>query len=178
MSALEKFTNFVLQNPAAKAVKTAVRATAEWITTPSHVRAMLELSRIVDTARSGNIDALEKHLRKLDRSHFENEPFIKTLVAAAAEHGQKEVVQMLLDKGASAEGEYNGLVHAERALQAGHASIVETLHTHTVNKGLQPSAKLSVAFAKAQLVLEKSRENPEITPNKATPPGKDHPRNK
>lgn len=159
MTAFERFTNLVLQNPVSKAAWKSVERIAEWITSPSHVRAMQKLSRIVDSARKGEVDALKKSLRGLDKNHYENEPFVQTLLAAGAENGQKEVVQLLLDRGASANGEYNGLAHAERALMAGHISIVEILYKHQESTGLPPSGKLSQAFSMTRAAREKEGNN-------------------
>lgn len=148
---LERFTNFILNNPVSKAIGSAIESTAEYISSPPHVRAVRKDSRIIDSAKDGDVKALEKALKKAGNIDYANDTFVKILVAEAAENGQKEVLQLLLNKGASPVGEDRwGIEPAEAALKAGKLSIVELLHDDASKKGLPITDKLRNAFSAAQ----------------------------
>lgn len=171
MSLLEKLANFVLNNRLSKAVGKAVEYTADWITTPSHVRAMREAGLVVQAARAGDIEKVKKALKKESRIDYANAPFIKMLLSEAAEHGQKEIVQLLLDRGASPVGEDRGLEHAEAALIGGHVSIVELLYKSANDKGVPTTEKLKNAFSRAQEVRAKElQKHPAMDKSKRQEP--------
>ena len=170
MSALEKFTNFLMNNPVSKEIGRAVQTAAEWISTPAHVRAMLKSSRILQSAEDGDVDALKKALNKESKIDYKNDPFIKQLVSRAAEYGRKDVVQMLLDKGASpVSTDWQGFEPAEVALKGGHLSVVELLYNHANDKGPLPTDKLKNAFSVAQDTRAKQLENNSDTAKPAPP---------
>jgi ankyrin repeat protein len=170
MSALEKLTNFILNNPASKAISQAFDAAAEWIANPPHVRAMLKTSRILQAARDGDIETVKKALKKEGKIDYKNEIFISKLLCVAAENGQKEIVQMLLDRGASAVSQdWQGIEPAEAATKGGHFCIVELLYNHINEKGLPPTDKLKNAFTLAQDARTKGHEVNSSHENSAKP---------
>lgn len=161
MRPLEKLTDFVLSNPVSKGIEKGVAVLAEWISTPSHVRAMRRLSETLQAARDGDIEAVKKFLNKERGVDYQNHPFVKTLLSEAAEHGQKEIVRMLLERGASAVGEDGGREPAEVALKNGHLSVVELLHDYVKCKGLPSSKKLKQAFLRVHELRAKDAGNTE-----------------
>lgn len=162
MSALEKFTNFILSNPVSKAVGSALEKATELVIYSPLQRDMLRLTKVLHATQNGDLGYVEKALKKEGNNDYVNDPVIKMLMHEASANGHEKIVQMLLNKGALAEGSGKDIEYAEAALKGNHIATVEVLYNHVNAKGMQPSDRLKNAFSQAQALRSQKQESNDL----------------